>query len=67
MEYPEWVTLHFYRYIAQGVTTSSWVCNPFGTDVRDLANNISSVATLQERLSQVLNDKRARYNFEQQT
>jgi len=47
------------------VTKHIWVCSPFGTDVKDLADNISSTAALQDRLSQVLNDKSTPYNFQQ--
>jgi hypothetical protein len=67
MEYLESVTFHYDRYIAQDAIKRIWVCSPFGTEVRDLTDNISSTAALQYRLSQVLNDKRARYIFQQQT
>ena len=54
------------RYIAQDVTKRICVCSPFGTDIKDSADNISNTAALQDRLSQVLNDKRTRYGFQQQ-
>jgi hypothetical protein len=67
MECLECLTFHFDRYIALDVTKHILVCSPFGTEVKDLADNISNTAALQDHLSQVLNDKSTRYNFEQQT
>jgi len=38
-------------------TKHSWVCRPFDTGVKDLADDISSMTSLQEQLTGIQNDE----------
>jgi hypothetical protein len=67
VEHLEQLTLHVESYFPQSVIKHSWVCSAFDTDVEDLADNMSSIAALQEHLIEILNDKTLRYNFQKQT
>jgi hypothetical protein len=59
-------TLDFDRYIPEDVTKYSWVRGPFDIDIKDLADEISSIAGLQEQLIRIQN-KTLCYNLKKQT
>jgi hypothetical protein len=61
------LNLDFDRYIPEDVTKHSWVRGPFDTDVEYLADEISSIAGLQEQLIEIQNDETMRYSFQEQT
>jgi hypothetical protein len=45
------------RYISEDVTKHRWVCSPFEIDVEKLADEITSIADLQERRTMIQGDK----------
>jgi hypothetical protein len=63
MEHVEVLTLNNSN-IRRNVTEERWMCSPFGIDVEDLADDVSSIAGLQEQLSDIQKYETLRSNFQ---